>query len=375
MEKAPNFIALAIPFFFLLIGLELLIAYLQKKQIYRLNDAITDLSCGITSQVWAVFVAVSLASVYLWIFDHYRIYTFSKGSWWPWLIAFVLVDFLYYWWHRLSHEVNFLWAAHIVHHQSEDYNLAVALRQAITTSLTTLPFYLPLAFLGIPPVVYFVIVQFSTLYQFWIHTQLIKTIGPLEALLNTPAHHRVHHAVNPKYLDKNYAATLILWDKLFGTFEPETEPPVYGLVKPLKSFDPMWSQFHYWFDMAHLAQRATHWSDKLQVLFRSPAWSPRNLPLLPPPEVSPKTFVKFNPQISRGRAWYIFLNFVLVLGGAAAFIFLGAKLSFLLRLSVAALIVLSLWAWGGIFENKTWGLALEALRLLLALILLVNWLV
>jgi alkylglycerol monooxygenase len=375
MEKAPNYIALAVLFFFILIGLELLVAYRQKKRVYRLNDAITDLSCGITSQVWAVFVATALVSVYIWLFYEHRLYTFPEGSWWPWLIAFVLVDFLYYWWHRLSHEVNFLWAAHVVHHQSEDYNLAVALRQAIVTSFTTLPFYLPLAFLGIPPVVYLVIVQFSTLYQFWIHTQLIHTIGPLEAVLNTPAHHRVHHGINPRYLDKNYGATLIVWDKLFGTFEPETEPAVYGLVKPLKSFDPMWSQFHYWFEMASLARRASHWSDKLQVLFRSPAWSPRNLLMQPPPEVSPKTFVKFDPEISRGRSWYIFLNFVLVLGGAAAFIFLGPGLSFMWRLSFASLIVLSLWAWGGIFESKPWGLALEVLRLFMAVALLVAWFV
>src|SRR4051812_7775689 len=159
-----------------------------------------------------------------------------------WLVAIAGVDFLYYWWHRLSHRVNLLWAAHVVHHQSEDYNLAVALRQSVTTSATLFPFYALLAFAGVPPLQLAVSTSLSTLYQFWIHTELVPRVPWLERLLNSPSAHRVHHAINVRYLDKNHAATLMVWDRLFGTFEPETEAPVYGLTRPLASFNPVWSQ-------------------------------------------------------------------------------------------------------------------------------------
>ena len=167
-----NYIALAIPFFFVLIGAELLWARVRGARVYRFNDAITDISCGVTSQVTAIFWGLLQLAIYAWIYDHHALIRFT-AAWPAWLIAFAGVDLLYYWWHRLSHEVNFLWAAHIVHHQSEDYNLAVALRQAVLTTWTSLPFYAPLALFGVPPLVWAAMVAFSTLYQFWIHTQLV----------------------------------------------------------------------------------------------------------------------------------------------------------------------------------------------------------
>src|SRR5690606_31238042 len=152
-------------------------------------------------------------------------------------------DFAYYWWHRASHRISFLWAAHVVHHQSEDYNLAVALRQAWFTSLSSWVLNLPLAFLGVPPLVYGVCAALNTLYQFWIHTRLVGKLGPLEWVLNTPSHHRVHHGIDAPYLDTNYGGVFIVFDRLFGTFVEETHEPRYGTLDPIRSFDPVWANF------------------------------------------------------------------------------------------------------------------------------------
>ena len=237
----PNLIALAIPAFFFFIGLELLLARRRGARVYRLADALADLGCGIGQRAVLVLGAAAVLGVYGLVYQHARVVTFPAGSLWPWALAVVGVELGYYWWHRLSHEVNFLWAVHVVHHQSEDYNLAVALRQAILSPVTVLPFYLPLAVLGVPVVPFAVVDALVTLYQFWIHTELVRSCGVLETVFNTPSHHRVHHAVNPQYLDKNYGGTFIVWDRLFGSFAPEVEACIYGVSHPLRSFNPLWA--------------------------------------------------------------------------------------------------------------------------------------
>ncbi len=161
-----------------------------------------------------------------------------------------------------------------MHHSSEDYNLAVALRQGAFQGLFSWVFYLPLAFVGFPPSWFAAIMSFNLLYQFWIHTRTIKTLGPLEWVLNTPSHHRVHHARNPKYLDRNYAGTLIIWDRMFGTFQAEEEEPVYGLTKPLDSWNPLWANLHVWRDLFRDAWLAPRWIDKLRIWFMPQGWRP-----------------------------------------------------------------------------------------------------
>src|SRR5713101_5563143 len=257
----PNPIALAIPFFFLLMGVELWVARRRGLKLYRFADSVVDLSCGMTQQILLVFAVGVLVSGYSWLYRH-RVWT--PPGWAAWLIAFFAVDLVYYWWHRLSHEVNVLWAVHVVHHQSEDYNLAVALRQAVLSVWTIWPLHLPLALLGVPPVTFLVVDALSTLYQFWIHTELVGKLGWFERIFNTPSQHRVHHAINPRYLDKNYAATLCIWDRLFGTFEEEKEQPVYGLVKPLASFNPLWAQVQAWAALWR-ASREARGLDRLRV--------------------------------------------------------------------------------------------------------------
>ncbi len=249
-QQGFNAIALAIPVFFLLIGLEIWIERRERRldsgrTLYRLNDTINDLACGTIQQLAGVFGKTVLFAGYILIFERFRLATLDTGNWAHWAVAFLGIDFFYYWFHRASHEVNFLWAAHIVHHQSEEYNLSVALRQSAVQQFLGAPFYWPLALLGVPPMMFLALDAFDTLYQFWIHTRTIGRLGFLDAVLNTPSNHRVHHGSNAKYIDRNHGGVLIVWDRLFGTFQREEEEPAYGVTRPLANWNPLWANVQY----------------------------------------------------------------------------------------------------------------------------------
>jgi hypothetical protein len=283
------------------------------------------------------------------------------------------VDFFYYWFHRYSHEISVMWGGHIVHHQSEEYNLSVALRQSAFQSLFSWVFYLPLALVGFDPAVFLVVAQFQTLYQFWIHTRLInKMWWPFELIFNTPSHHRVHHGINPKYIDRNHGGTLIIFDRMFGTFQAEEEEVVYGVTKPLKSWNPVWANFDYFRDLFRLIGRCHNPLDMLKVLVKGPGWQPAYLggPQKPQP-VSPKTFHKFDPKISRKIGRYVLIQYVFVLLGTSAFLLFSGKLreifdgwqETLWVFGIAGLIYLGIVGMGALLSGKRWGLIAEILRL------------
>jgi sterol desaturase/sphingolipid hydroxylase (fatty acid hydroxylase superfamily) len=354
-------IALAVPFFFVGMGIEAVVAHRRGLRVYRFADSVTDLSCGIASQLEALFSLSIQLAAYEYLYESSRLVSLRGAV--AWVVAFFGVDFFYYWWHRLSHEKNVLWAAHVVHHQSEDYNLAVALRQSITTSWTALPFYLPLAFLGVPTEVFAIVHAFSTLYQFWIHTELVPRIGgPLDLVLNLPHHHRVHHAINPQYLDKNYGATLVVWDRLFGTFAMEEEPCVYGITKPLASYNPLWAQVHYWVWLVKQTF-ALRGLDRLHVWGASPAWKPPSEPPAEPVDLAHREKFEVAVAVSRGARAYVLVQFIVLLAGTA--VLLLAKASFKPQLLVVASLGIGggLVALGGILESRRWAVPLEAARL------------
>ncbi len=365
-----NYIALAIPFFLLAIGAELLAARARRRPVYRLEDAIADLGCGVGQQVVMVFGGVALVAAYDWILGRGAIWRFPAGSLWPWAIAFVWVDLAYYWWHRLSHQVNFLWAVHAVHHQSEDYNLAVALRQAVLSGFTSFPFYAPMALFGVPTVVYVAMVSLSTLYQFWVHTELVGKLGPLELALNTPSAHRVHHAVNPRYLDRNYAAVLIVWDRLFRTYAEERERPVYGVTKPILSFNPAWAQVQAWAEIVHKA-RPLRGLDKLRIWWKSPAWNPGGA--APPTEEQVQARRKYGRPLARGVRLYALLQFAPLI--ALTFLMLlGQASAPALTLGAAALFAFwTLLSLGGLLDGHGWAVPAEAARLAALAAVLVGW--
>lgn len=365
-----NPIALAIPGFLLAMGLELLVARARRRTVYRLQDAVADLGCGVAQQVAGVFIGVALLAGYQWVFETVAPFRLEEGSGWAWLLALVGVDLLYYAWHRASHRVNVLWAVHAVHHQSEDYNLAVALRQAVLSTTTSFPFYLPLALLGVPTLVFGASLAFSTLYQFWIHTGLVGWLGPVERVINTPSSHRVHHAINPRYLDRNYAAVLIVWDRLFGTYAREREPPVYGVTKPLRSFNPVWAQLQPWWELLERSRRLRG-LDRLRVWWRPPDWSPEGGAL--PTEAEVQRRPKHERPIPAGVRRYALVQFAPLI--AATFVMLLADPAVHARLlAVALLLVLwTLVSVGGLLDGRRWAVPLEVARLAALAALLVAW--
>jgi sterol desaturase/sphingolipid hydroxylase (fatty acid hydroxylase superfamily) len=359
-----NLIVLAIPVFFLLIAIEVVAARILERDVYRLADSVNDLSCGILDQVLEGFAKVVLFAGYLFLFDHYRFATVPGDAAWAWTACFLGVDFLYYWFHRFGHEVNAGWAAHVVHHQSEEYNLTVALRQGSLQQVFSWVFYLPLALVGFPPLMFLTCSAINTLYQFWIHTRLVGRLGPLEWVLNTPSHHRVHHGRNPKYIDRNHGGTLIVWDRLFGTFQEEEEEPVYGITSPLRSFNPVWANLRQWSELGGLAARASGFKDRILVFLKPPGWRPLTLGgFEPAPPVDPRTYRKFDvPQPGRLRA-YVAVQFLIALLASAFFLQNREDFPPPARALAAFVIVASVTSLGWLLESRRHAKALEAVRL------------
>ncbi len=269
----PDLVLWAIPLFAVMIGVELALAVRHKRAVYEMRDTLACLAMGIGNVAINVpwkFVALGIMA---WLYQ-FRVFDIPVDAWWAWLVLLVAEDFCYYWFHRLHHVTRIGWSAHVNHHSSTRFNLAVALRQSWTTPFTGLVFWLPLALVGFHPLMILTQQSISLVYQFWIHTQTIDRLGPLEWFLNTPSHHRVHHGRNARYVDRNYGGILIVWDRLFGTFEPESEPVDYGIVKPLNTFNPVKIAFHEWRAMLADVRRAPDTRVAMGRLFRHPAWQP-----------------------------------------------------------------------------------------------------
>jgi alkylglycerol monooxygenase len=364
-----DIITLSIPFFFALIGLELLVARVRKRPLYRLSDSISDLSCGILSQLAGILIALLTIAGYGWVQQHWaiqRLFPLPAWSHSPlaWVTVFLLDDLAYYWMHRSSHVVNLLWAGHVVHHSSEEFNLTVALRQSSLHGLMSWLFYLPIALLGVPVTMWLVCHALNLVYQFWIHTREVNRLGPLEWILNTPSHHRVHHGINPEYQDKNFAGTLIIWDRLFGTFEPERAPAVYGITKPLATWNPLRANLHYFGEIFRNARASRSWGDRWRAVFAHPRWRPPQLgaPLQPQP-VSVKGFVKYDPPVPPGLKRYALAQFLVVLAGSLALLRSANSLPAGELLAGGFYIALSLGNIGGVLEARSWAGVSEAVRL------------
>lgn len=370
-------IAASIPLFFGLIGVELAVARVRGRRVYGLSDSISDLSLGILSQLTGLFITLLTYALFAWVSGNLAIQRFLPVPAWPtgapltsaaafasWAGVFLLVDLCYYWSHRLSHRVHILWAGHVVHHSSEEYNLTVALRQSSLHGLFTWAFYMPLALLGVPWVMFAVCHGLNLIYQFWIHTREVGRLGPLEWFMNTPSHHRVHHGINPRYQDRNHAGVFIIWDRLFGTFIPEDEEPVYGITTPLASWNPLWANVHVFVDIARQAAYTAHWRDKLGVIFGPPDWRPADLggPVTIP-EVSPATFEKYDPPVSRAVKWYAFVQFVAVLAGTLVALKAAETLPGWQLAAIVFYVALSLSNLGSLLESAPWVRPIETARL------------
>jgi len=363
-----NLIHLAIPVFLLLILVERLAAHFLEKDVYRLSDTLSDLACGTIDQLVGVFLKTILFAGYISLYESHRFFSVPTTSVAAWGVCFLGVDFFYYWFHRWSHEVNAGWAAHVVHHQSEEMNLAVALRQSAFQQGFSWVFYLPLALLGFPPLMFLTLSSINTLYQFWIHTRLIGKLGPLEWVFNTPSHHRVHHARNPRYIDRNHAGTLIVWDRLFGTFAEEKEECVYGITTPLASWNPVWANFHTWAELLSKARRTGRLADRIRIFLRPPGWQPEDLGgFVPAPEVDPATYTKHEGSAAPALRAYMLVQFGLVILASTFFLFASGAWPLLPQAAAALGLVATLAALGGLLDRRAWAFRLEAVRLIVLL--------
>lgn len=278
-----NLLLYSIPGFLTLLVLELLWTRRRRKEEgggllgYERRDTFASLAMGIGNVIISAFTTLGAVALWSWGYQHRALSLGAADTCWSWVALFLLEDLCYYWFHRSHHEVRLLWAAHVNHHTSQFFNLSTALRQPWFTPVTGPIFWLPLALVGFSPAQILSAQAISLIYQFWIHTETVKRLpGPLEWLLNTPSHHRVHHGKNVPYLDRNHGGVLIVWDRLFGSFAPETprDPPRYGITHDLTTFNPLRIAVHEFVAMARDVRRADSLKAALGYLFAPPGWSP-----------------------------------------------------------------------------------------------------
>jgi len=370
-----NLIALAVPFFLLAIIIELLVDRARGSGYFRANDAINSLSVGILNFTSGYFTRFIKFLAWGFVLQNFALIDMPL-SWFDasprgvalWITAAIAWDFCYYWFHRFSHEISILWAAHAVHHQSEDYNLSTALRQTSSGFLFGWVFYLPLFLIGFPLEVLVTVNGVNLIYQFWVHTQTIRRMGVLDYIFVTPSNHRVHHAQNERYIDKNYGGIFILWDRIFGTFEDECADEVvtFGVRKPLANWNPFWANLQVYDYLLFDARRTSKWRDKLGLWFRRTGWRPADVAVQYPKQPSNLAeFSKYDAQATPAIRRYVLAQFVV----AIAAVFVIGQLFATAGAGAAVIPCLMLWSqlWtiGLLNDGRKYAVRLELARLLI----------
>jgi sterol desaturase/sphingolipid hydroxylase (fatty acid hydroxylase superfamily) len=333
-----DYVPYAVPFFLAAILVELIYGVLKKNNTYRLNDAISSLFMGSLRTANKLIIIGLGGYVFSTIETHYALWRMDTNSWMTWIFAFVAYDLCYYWFHRISHERQIFWASHVAHHQSEDYNLSTALRQTGTGAFITWVFYIPLFFIGVPALVMVSVASINLIYQFWVHSEHIPKLGWYEKFFVTASNHRVHHAQNESYIDKNYGGVFIIWDRMFGTYkeEDDNEACIYGIRGTLNTFNPIWANLHIYFKIIKDIWNTKKWSEKLLIPFARTGWNPESINSLQrKDEFNPDTFKKYNPSVSLSIKIYAsfqffalsFVGFVLLESGELNYLQLWVTIS------------------------------------------------
>lgn len=358
-----DLIAIAVPFFLLLIVFELTYGLVIGKNTYRVNDTINSLSMGTLSSLQG-FVAIGFSTlIYDFIVINYQLEQLPIQSNWTWITCFLGYDFAYYWKHRLGHEIALFWGSHVSHHQSEDYNLGTALRQT-SIDFHGFLFYLPFFYFGFPAEVIFTVVSANLIYQFWVHTQHVPKLGPLEWIMVTPSNHRVHHARNDDYVDKNYGGVFIIWDRFFGTYQDELaeETPIFGLRKPLNSWNPLWANIHVYWNLLVDIKNTPGTMNKIKYAFKNPGWNPS--------EQTSKCHRtqnvlnnKFNPKLKLITKSYILSQFLITVTLSLMAPSVVSDFEYIQTLFFISFLAFSLYTHGVSLEARTITPYFESLRL------------
>jgi alkylglycerol monooxygenase len=357
-----NYLAFAIPGFFLFLYLEFaLAARLKKSHVFKYESSISNLSIGIAERLLNLFIAGSFYELFNYVHQHYALFAIPN-TWWVWLVLILATDLVWYWYHRLGHEVNFFWAAHIVHHQSEEFNLTVSARITTFQALIRGIFWCALPFVGFDPLMVVVILTVHGAYSFFTHTQLIPKLGWLEHILITPSLHGVHHASNDKYLDKNYGDVFVFWDKLFGTFQSEEEKPTYGLTHPIKSYSFLWQHFHYYLELIEAARRVKGVGNKFRVVFGHPSLLDQDIrPVLEKRYGKQKVKESYRFKFKQYLNAQILIAIVILTFTTAFFNYLGP----VDKLFLVLFTLLTLINCGALIEQMRWIYYLECFRLMI----------
>ena len=361
-----DYITYAVPFFLLALLIELAYGIAINKNTYRLNDAISNLFMGTLRTANKLIIIGAAGYVFYLAETNFAIWRMDINSWFTWIFAFVIYDFFYYWFHRISHERQIFWASHVAHHQSEDYNLSTALRQTGTGAFVSWVFYIPMFLIGIPSYVFISVASLNLIYQFWVHSEHIPKLGWFENYFVTASNHRVHHAQNEQYIDKNYGGVFIIWDRMFGThkIENEDEPCIYGIRGTLNTFNPIWANLHVYVKIMREMWSSRDWKDKLYAPFARTGWSPKSLPYqIEKDNFNAESFKKFNPVISKQHKIYALFQYLFITYIFLAFIQSGylnyAQLWVTISMAAFTMYCTSIW-----LDGKK-GTRIEIVRLVL----------
>jgi len=362
-EEIPNYLNDAIPLFMAFQLLEYLVLWLQNKKTPRAGDSMVSFGHGLIYETVKMVTRGFELAGYEWLYQ-YRVLDLDWDSPVTWWTAAIGVDFAYYWTHRAIHEVAVLWTTHQVHHSSEDYNLSTATRQSMFQRMLALGFHQPLALLGVPLPAIIVHMHFNLLFQYWIHTEIIGNCGPIEWIFNTASHHRVHHGSNPWCLDKNYAGYLIIWDRMFGTFEAEKddEKIVYGLVDQPQTYNVMYLQFFYMRDIVNKCLQQDTIGNKLRALFYGPGWFPGTPRLGDLPPIEHLNRKKYDPKMPRWMETYIIIHFMITIIIHHIMTEKFMEFSAVSFMMVASFVFLSVGIVGAMYDGWWWAPLVEALR-------------
>ncbi len=360
-----NLLGLAVPFFIGLMLLEYAIAKRRKLPYFNLHNSIANISIGIAERLCDVLVAGLFYFIYDDLQKNYGLFQIKPGVV-LWILLFLLTDLIWYWYHRLAHEINILWMAHVVHHQSEDFNYTASTRITLLQAFIRTGFWSLLPLIGFPAGMITSLLLIHGLYPFFIHTRLIGKLGVLEYILVTPSHHRVHHASDEKYLDKNYGDVLIIWDKLFGTFKKEEEEPTYGLTQPLKTYSFLWQHFHFAIELWIAVKQQRGWRNKVRMLFAKPEKINPGVR-----EEAEKIFkIRQNPApIDKPLNRYVIWQMIILLVTLCLFILFEHYMPLQLKVAFPILVILTLINCGAIMEQKKWIFIVESLRMSVLLLL------
>jgi alkylglycerol monooxygenase len=371
MEAYAKVLNLAIPFFVSLLLIEAVVAWWKGAKVIRSMDTLSSLSSGLTNTIKDVLGLTVVIVSYGWFHEKLAVFEIHNALF-VYVLAFIGIDFAGYWVHRLSHEINFLWNRHIIHHSSEEFNLACALRQSISGMFAiTVFFLLPVAVLGVPPEVVGIVAPLHLFAQYWYHTRLIGKMGVLEKIIVTPSHHRVHHAINPEYLDKNHSQIFIVWDKLFGTFQEELDevPPVYGITRPARTWNPIIINFQHLWLLIKDAWRTKSWSAKLKIWFMPTGWRPADVaeayPVYGIKDVY--NFEKYDPKLSTGLQCWSWIQFVFTFASMMYLFNNLAAIGASGALVYGGFLALSIFSYSMLMDRSRYAAAVEVLKSLVGL--------